>query len=124
MIPLPPGNVSVGIASGALAAGSTIGFVLERDRQPDPVAGNLAVLDGDVLAGHFGDPDFADCRRGGLDRFGLTGAGEVYAPLVNQALNLIAKATEQLPGRKATGTLSLSSAPTFANKSVTSVETS
>src|SRR5579863_3551736 len=46
----------------------------------------------------------------------LTGAGEIYAPLVNQALGLIAKATEQLPGRKATGTLSLSSAPTFANK--------
>ncbi len=46
----------------------------------------------------------------------LTGAGEIYAPLVNQALSLIAKATEQLPGRKATGTLSLSSAPTFANK--------
>src|ERR1700731_5106559 len=55
-------------SSGALAAGSAIGFVLERDRQPDPVAGNLAVLDGDVLAGHFGDADFADCRRRGLDR--------------------------------------------------------
>jgi LysR family transcriptional regulator, glycine cleavage system transcriptional activator len=48
----------------------------------------------------------------------LTGAGEIYAPLVNQALSLIARATEQLPGRKATGTLSLSSAPTFANKIV------
>jgi LysR family glycine cleavage system transcriptional activator len=46
----------------------------------------------------------------------LTGAGEVYAPLVNQALSVLAKATEQLPGRKATGTLSVSSAPTFANK--------
>ena len=46
----------------------------------------------------------------------LTGAGETYAPLVNQALSILAKATEQLPGRKATGTLSLSSAPTFANK--------
>src|ERR1700675_3392892 len=57
-----------GIASGALAAGSAIGFVLERDRQPDPVAANLAVLDGDVLAGHFGDADSTDCRRGGLDR--------------------------------------------------------
>src|ERR1700720_884483 len=68
MIPPPPGNKSVGIASGALAAGSAIGFVLERDRQPDPVAANLAVLDGDVLAGHFGDADFPDCRRGGLDR--------------------------------------------------------
>jgi LysR family transcriptional regulator, glycine cleavage system transcriptional activator len=46
----------------------------------------------------------------------LTGAGETYAPHVNQALNVLAKATDQLPGRKATGTLSLSSAPTFANK--------
>ncbi len=46
----------------------------------------------------------------------LTGAGEIYAPLVNQALSVLAKATEQLPGRKATGTLAVSSAPTFANK--------
>ena len=46
----------------------------------------------------------------------LTGAGEIYAPLVNQALSVLAKATEQLPGRKATGTLSVSSAPTFAAK--------
>ena len=46
----------------------------------------------------------------------LTHAGKVYAPLITQALSLIAKATEQLPGRKATGTLSVSSAPTFANK--------
>jgi LysR family glycine cleavage system transcriptional activator len=46
----------------------------------------------------------------------LTEAGEVYAPLVNQALGILAKATEQLPGRKATGMLSVSSAPTFANK--------
>lgn len=46
----------------------------------------------------------------------LTGAGEIYAPLVNQALSVIATATEQLPGRKATGTLSVSSAPTFANR--------
>jgi LysR family transcriptional regulator, glycine cleavage system transcriptional activator len=44
----------------------------------------------------------------------LTGAGKVYAPLVNQALTVLAKATDQLPGRKATGTLSISSAPTFA----------
>ena len=46
----------------------------------------------------------------------LTGAGQAYAPPVNQALSVLAKATDQLPGRKATGTLSLSSAPTFANK--------
>jgi LysR family transcriptional regulator, glycine cleavage system transcriptional activator len=46
----------------------------------------------------------------------LTAAGEAYAPLVNQALSVLAKATEQLPGRQATGTLSVSSAPTFANR--------
>src|ERR1700738_3541503 len=69
MIPPRPGNVKCRNRVGALAAaGSAIGFVLERDRQPDPVAGNLAVLDGDVLAGHFGDARVADCRRGGLDR--------------------------------------------------------
>jgi LysR family transcriptional regulator, glycine cleavage system transcriptional activator len=45
----------------------------------------------------------------------LTTAGQVYAPLVNQALSVLAKATDQLPGRKATGTLSLSCAPTFAS---------
>ena len=36
--------------------------------------------------------------------------------MVNQALALLAKATDQLPGRRATGMLSVSSAPTFANK--------
>jgi len=46
----------------------------------------------------------------------LTEAGEVYAPFVTQALSLLTKATDQLPGRKATGMLSVSSAPTFANK--------
>jgi LysR family transcriptional regulator, glycine cleavage system transcriptional activator len=44
----------------------------------------------------------------------LTPAGEAYAPFVNQALTMLAKATDQLPGRKATGTLSISSAPAFA----------
>ena len=46
----------------------------------------------------------------------LTAAGEAYAPFVNQALTVLAKATDQLPGRKATGTLSVSAAPTFAHK--------
>jgi LysR family transcriptional regulator, glycine cleavage system transcriptional activator len=46
----------------------------------------------------------------------LTGAGEVYAPLVNQALTVLAEATDRLPGRKATGTLSVSAAPTFAHR--------
>jgi DNA-binding transcriptional LysR family regulator len=46
----------------------------------------------------------------------LTSAGEAYAPFVNQALSILASATEQIPGRKATGTLAVSSAPIFANK--------
>lgn len=45
----------------------------------------------------------------------LTRAGESYAPEVTQALALLATATQQLPGRAPTGTLSLSSAPTFAS---------
>ena len=48
----------------------------------------------------------------------LTDAGKRYAPMVNEALGVLAKATEQLPGRKATGTLAISSAPTFAHKIV------
>lgn len=46
----------------------------------------------------------------------LTGAGEAYAPFVNQALSLLASATERIPGRKATGTLAVSCASTFANR--------
>ncbi len=46
----------------------------------------------------------------------LTTDGEAYAPLVNQALSILAKATDQLPGRGSSGTLSVSSAPTFASK--------
>jgi LysR family transcriptional regulator, glycine cleavage system transcriptional activator len=46
----------------------------------------------------------------------LTAAGEAYAPPVNQALSILAKATDRIPGRKASGTLAISSAPTFANK--------
>jgi LysR family transcriptional regulator, glycine cleavage system transcriptional activator len=46
----------------------------------------------------------------------LTNAGETYAPLVNQALSLLASATDQVPGRRPSGTLALSSAPTFASK--------
>jgi len=46
----------------------------------------------------------------------LTTAGEAYAPMVNQALTILARATDRLPGRKSSGTLAISSAPTFANK--------
>lgn len=46
----------------------------------------------------------------------LTPAGEAYAPEVQAALSILATATERLPGRRATGALSVSSAPTFANR--------
>jgi len=46
----------------------------------------------------------------------LTPAGEAYLPLISDALAMLAKATEQLPGRKGTGKLVVSSAPTFANR--------
>jgi LysR family transcriptional regulator, glycine cleavage system transcriptional activator len=46
----------------------------------------------------------------------LTAAGHAYAPLVNQGLALLAKATEEIPGRAPTCTLSVSVAPTFASK--------
>lgn len=46
----------------------------------------------------------------------LTPAGEAYAPEVQAALSILATATERLPGRRATGVLSVSSAPTFANR--------
>jgi LysR family transcriptional regulator, glycine cleavage system transcriptional activator len=49
-------------------------------------------------------------------RLRLTGAGEIYAPMITQALSVIAKATDQLPGRKATGELAISCAPTYAIK--------
>lgn len=48
----------------------------------------------------------------------LTLAGEAYAPFVSEALGVLAQATERIPGRKASGTLSISSAPTFASRIV------
>lgn len=47
----------------------------------------------------------------------LTPAGETYASEVHHALKILASATEVFPGRrKATGALSVSVAPTFANR--------
>lgn len=46
----------------------------------------------------------------------LTPAGEAYAPEVQAALSLLDAATRRLPGRRATGALAVSSAPTFANR--------
>jgi DNA-binding transcriptional LysR family regulator len=46
----------------------------------------------------------------------LTPAGQSYAPEVRAALSILAAATERVPGRRASGMLSISSAPTFANR--------
>jgi len=44
----------------------------------------------------------------------LTGAGATYLPQVRTALELIARASEAMPGRRPTGRLSVSVSPTFA----------
>lgn len=46
----------------------------------------------------------------------LTSAGVAYAPEIRRALTILAEATDRLPGRKATGELSISCMPTFAKK--------
>jgi DNA-binding transcriptional LysR family regulator len=43
----------------------------------------------------------------------LSGAGAAYLPRVREALELLAKATEAVPGRRPSGRLSVSVAPTF-----------
>jgi LysR family transcriptional regulator, glycine cleavage system transcriptional activator len=54
--------------------------------------------------------------RRGTRHLALTSDGEVYAPLISKALNTLAEATGRLPGRRATGSLAVSSAPTFARR--------
>jgi len=44
----------------------------------------------------------------------LTEAGDAYLPCVREALTTLALGSEKVPGRALTGTLSISSAPTFA----------
>src|SRR5271169_6599731 len=48
---------------------SVAGVVLERQAQPYPEVLDLAVLDRDVLADHFGHPQVAHGAGSGLDRF-------------------------------------------------------
>src|SRR5260370_20978990 len=50
-------------------ATSVAGVVLERQAQPYPEVLDLAVLDRDVLADHFGHPQVAHGAGCGLDRF-------------------------------------------------------
>src|SRR6266566_1973062 len=51
------------------SATSVAGVVLERQAQPYPEVLDLAVLDRDVLADHFGHPQVAHGGGGGIDRF-------------------------------------------------------
>lgn len=53
---------------------------------------------------------FFRTRRG----LALTEAGAAYLPCVREALTTLALGSEKVPGRAVTGTLSISSAPTFA----------
>lgn len=46
----------------------------------------------------------------------LTSAGQAFAPEIRRALSILADATDRLPGRRATGELSISCMPTFAKK--------
>src|SRR5690349_25032999 len=57
---------------------SVAGVVLERQAQPNPEVLDLAVLDRDVLADHFGHPQVAHGAGGGSDRL----AGGVFPGLL------------------------------------------
>src|SRR6266853_526454 len=63
---------------------SVAGVVLERQAQPDPEVLDLAVLDRDVLADHFGHPQVTHGGGGGSDRF----AGGVFPGLLADPDNL------------------------------------
>ncbi len=52
----------------------------------------------------------------GSRSLGLTIAGEAYLPYVRDALTLLARGTEQVPGQTPRGTLSVSVVPTFAQR--------
>src|SRR5580658_6952512 len=58
---------------------SVAGVVLERQAQPYPEVLDLAVLDRDVLADHFGHPEVAHGRARGLDRFAGGGLPGFFA---------------------------------------------
>jgi len=58
----------------------------------------------------------AELFRRNVRGLALTPEGESYAPRIGHALNMLAEATERLPGRRATGSLSVSIAPAFARR--------
>lgn len=52
----------------------------------------------------------------GVRGLSLTPAGEAYAASATAALTIVAEATERVPGRRPTGTLAISCAPTFGSR--------
>jgi LysR family glycine cleavage system transcriptional activator len=58
----------------------------------------------------------ADLFHRGARGLSMTTAGNAYAQSVGQALRLIGEATFEIAGRRSTGALSISSAPTFASR--------
>jgi DNA-binding transcriptional LysR family regulator len=89
------------------AAGRHLSFKLaaeELNLTPSAVSHGIQSLEA-----WLGVALFVRGRRGLI----LTGAGLAYLPRVREALELVATATEAIPGRRSSGRLSISVAPTF-----------
>src|SRR3546814_846893 len=65
-----------------------------------------------TLEDWLGTPLFHRGARG----LSLTPTGDAFLPYVREALTLLANASERVPGRRATGALAVSVAPTFASR--------
>lgn len=92
------------------AAGRLLSFKLaaeELEVTPSAVSHGIRSLE-DWL----GVALFARSSRG----LALTDAGEGYLPAVREALAVLSKATEQVPGRPPRGSLAISVAPTFGSR--------
>lgn len=90
------------------AAGRHLSFKLaaaELNLTPSAVSHGIASLEE-----WLGVPLFARSHRS----LGLTGAGLAYLPRIRDVLQQLAGATEAVPGRKPSGRLSVSVAPSFA----------
>jgi LysR family transcriptional regulator, glycine cleavage system transcriptional activator len=107
MVPrLPPLN---GLRLFEAAARHTTFKQAAEELNVTPSAVSHAVL---ALEEWLGTKLFNRSARGLI----LTPAGSQFAAAIGEALARIAVATQRLPGRRATGALSVSSAPTFATR--------
>ncbi|MBI3507793.1 MAG: transcriptional regulator GcvA [Proteobacteria bacterium] len=89
------------------AAGRHLSFkkaALELNVTPSAVSHRIQMLEGQL-----GVRLFARARNG----LSLSRVGMAYLPRVREALEILSTATEALPGRRPTGRLSVSVAPTF-----------